>query len=107
MAIESFFINGKKEDVIVNFYYGQDGTKCDQGSELAKVITTNGKDAYYLPFIGGDLIDPINNLFYTRNKKNWTFKSVNKKCFDNYITYLKSKKQSSFTIARRLLNEPK
>lgn len=107
MAIENFYINGRQEDVISIFYYDESGNKCSQGSELAKVTTINGKDTYSLPFIGGELIDPVNSLFFQRNRKSWVFKSVSKKCFDSYISYLKNKRQGSFTTARRLINEPK
>lgn len=105
--VENFYVNGRGPDSIYLFCYGADGTKCEEGKELAKVQTINGKDIYFLPFIGGDLIDSANTLFYERNRKHWVFKQVGKKCFDTYVGYLKTKKQSSLTIARRLINEPK
>jgi hypothetical protein len=87
--------------------------KCGMGCEnaqlsFAKMVTTETEDRadirYYVRFNRGELVDP-HSVDYNRNTQLSTLKKVNERCFNQYVTYLKTKNRLYFTRSRRLSRE--
>tara|TARA_Y100000310_G_scaffold265197_1_gene276101 strand:+ start:22 stop:342 length:321 start_codon:yes stop_codon:yes gene_type:complete len=69
--------------------------------DCAYAITSNGKETYYAKFLRGSLFDPQGIDGGKINALGTSYKKVEKKTFDFYIDYLKTKKRNSLTWAER------
>lgn len=85
----------------------------DNDKALAKKITINGKNKFYIK-IGayGRIYNPIgmfsegkSNKFLTQSgKKAWDYREVNGKVFDMYLSFLKTKNIAWLNNAQREIN---
>jgi len=89
--------------------YGKRGMICEQARvAFAKRVTTEAEDRisvrHYIRFSRGELIDP-HSIDHNRKTQLSTFKKVDEKSFNQYMTYLKTKNRLYFTRSRRLSRE--
>jgi hypothetical protein len=90
----------------INFY-DCDGEQCEEDDPkcFMKEIHSTRSSRFFLLFDGGSLVDPISENLFGRKRRTFSFKSVSQKCFNNFMNYAKTKKQSYFNIARRNIND--
>ena len=69
--------------------------------DCAYTLTSNGKETYYAKFLRGALFDPQGIDSGKINSLSSGYKKIEKKTFDFYIDYLKTKKRNSLTWAER------
>jgi len=92
---------------IIKTFFDKNGKETeDQDLALAKTSQMGDRINYYIKYNRGEIIDPhhtdYNNV---RKNSNATFKKVNKKTFDTYSRFLKTKNVLYFTMARRMVME--
>ena len=90
---------------VATTFIGKNGKLCDESVAYAVLRACANSETYYVRFSRGELIDPhsVDGNAKLRNKPN--FKKVKKKCFEEYVKYLKSKNTLYFTRSRRMAME--
>lgn len=69
---------------------------------LAKIVTINSKEYYFIWFWRGDIHDPYGPDILRKSQQFISkFTKVNKETFDNYFRYLKTKNRLYLTRAKR------
>lgn len=91
-----------QEEVVV--FYGLAGKIVDsEPRALAKVITKNSKEYFFVWFWRGDLYDPYGPDILRKSQQFMSkFMKVNKEVFDFYYKYLKTKNRIYLTRAKRM-----
>lgn len=95
-------------------WFGKDGEKTEERSAFAKMVSCtydyeNLSKQFFLRISSGELIDP----YYTNagigkaRLSTFSFKKVNAATFNAFVKYLKTKRRTDYTFARRLLMEIK
>ncbi len=95
-------------------WFGMEGKESEERTAFAKFVTCNYdyeniSKQFFVRISNGELIDPYyTNVGIGRARlATFSFKKVNSNTFDAFIKYLKSKKRTDYTFARRLLMETK
>jgi hypothetical protein len=86
-----------------HLFYDTDGntTENEVPKACAYIITIDDKESYYVKFLRGSLFDPQGIDGLKINSLNSSYKKVEKKTFDFYVDYLKTKKRNHLTWAER------
>ena len=84
-------------------FYSKDGSleKHETPKTCAFSIAKLQKESYFIKFFRGTIFDPDGMDSNKINAINMEFKKVEKKTFDFYVEYLKTKKRNSLTWAER------
>lgn len=95
-------------------WFGKDGKEANERSAFAKRVSCTFdydllSTQFFLRISSGELIDPyyVNVGIGKARLATFAFKKVNSNTFDAFVKYLKSKKRTDYTFARRLLMETK
>lgn len=94
-------------NVIYTYENGvQSSTEKEKAKILAKVLHNEQTNvySYYVLCTGGTLYNPYTaGLFYDRPHHGWKLTKVTQAIYDLYLSFLKSKKQSTLKQAERLI----
>lgn len=101
-------LNLPDAEQVTTEYHDKNGNMSTEKTGVVKLssITQDGKESkkYYIKFFRGDFIDP-HSVDYNVKTGIFVFKKVNKKTYDEYMRYLKTKNRLYFTRSRRLYME--
>jgi hypothetical protein len=97
-----------EEDLVEVAYIDKTGyVDDDENKAVAKTVTLHNKEnekfthIYYVKHGRGELFDPYGMDMNKINAYNFQFKKVDKSIFENYIQYLRSRREIFLTQARR------
>jgi len=84
-------------------FYSKDGNleKNETPKTCAFSVEKPQKESYFIKFFRGTIFDPNGMDSNKINAINMEFRKVEKKTFDFYVEYLKTKKRNSLTWAER------
>jgi hypothetical protein len=92
----------KKEGREHYTYYGKGGNEVDETEAFARVIAYENAEHHFIWFWKGELYDPYGHEILRRNQNMMAkYVRVNRKIFENYIRYLKTRNKIFYTTARR------
>ncbi len=94
-------IYGKKPSIVTRSCYGINGESCPEASTMsvAKKVTMNQNNTFYIRIYG---LAPVHHeRFDTKNVViNPNFVCVDEATFNDYISYLKTKKEGFYTMVK-------
>lgn len=86
---------------ITSLLYDSEGREISENSDVFARIDFGESTRYFVLKEGTQLVDPIGQHALKRNSFKWSLQQVSKNCFESYLNYLKNKKQSSLSNAKR------
>jgi len=99
-------LNLPDPETVSRVYLDKNGNETeDENIAFAKISQSGEKNNYYIKYNRGEIIDPHHTDSNGRKNSNATFRKVNKKTFDTYNKFLKTKNLLYFTMARRMVME--
>ena len=87
-------------------WWGKDGQPCLEKDSVAHSITNDetGVTRYYIKGHGRIFYDVQNKEFNYHKKYHWKNVMVSKQSYDEYVTFLKTKRRRYYTMASRHLS---
>lgn len=81
-------------------YYNEYGVETEDANKaLAKKELYEDKTYYYALRDGFHLINVVDSTYNRRNATKWNFSLVSEGCFNSYINFLKTRKESAYRNA--------
>lgn len=88
------------------FFYGSLGVRLvSEDKAFAKTIQIDDRKTHYIKYGRGEIFDPYGIDREKIKRPYYSFKKVNDKIFDHYMSYLKTEKRIFLTRANRLMME--
>ena len=88
------------------FFYGALGACLpSEDNSFAKIVQIDNRKTCYVKYGRGEIFDPYGIDREKIKRPYYSFKKVNNKIFDHYVSYLKTEKRIFLTRANRLMME--